>query len=206
MNEQNKSSKTNKKLVVFHIITSAIFITLAVIIVKFLLSLSIIDGIGFGIFFGILFGFISVALYFGVESIVPAFIDIELDTHVGTIISSIFKCFVAIFIVIYTINSPNTVDNTIGYKSGDYSQYSCEDCGKPADGGRWYVSSKPTQYYCNEHYLEHKQWSDEYEEGYTCRVCHREFRSGSDNAQSIRRSNMCINCYNNFKSMQGVLE
>lgn len=38
-----------------------------------------------------------------------------------------------------------------------------------------------------------------------CRSCDREFSSSSANGKSIRRTGMCENCYNNFKSMQQAL-
>ena len=36
----------------------------------------------------------------------------------------------------------------------------------------------------------------------TCNVCHQEFKKDSNNAKSINRTNMCTNCYNNYKSAQ----
>ena len=33
----------------------------------------------------------------------------------------------------------------------------------------------------------------------TCPICHRTFDGYSENAKSIRRRNMCENCYNNYK-------
>lgn len=39
-----------------------------------------------------------------------------------------------------------------------------------------------------------------------CQVCDRSFNVGSENAKSISRSNMCSNCYSNFKWGQKVIE
>lgn len=38
----------------------------------------------------------------------------------------------------------------------------------------------------------------------TCSVCHKTFREGSANAESIARSNMCENCHDNFEWRQEV--
>ena len=34
----------------------------------------------------------------------------------------------------------------------------------------------------------------------TCKSCGRKFQKGSENAKSIRNTNMCTNCYNNYKN------
>lgn len=45
-----------------------------------------------------------------------------------------------------------------GYKTGDYSEYSCYDCGKPADGGYWKgLDKSENEYYCQEHFEFHKE-------------------------------------------------
>lgn len=40
----------------------------------------------------------------------------------------------------------------------------------------------------------------------TCKSCGRKFQKGSENAKSIRRTNMCTNCYNNFKNANDALK
>lgn len=40
----------------------------------------------------------------------------------------------------------------------------------------------------------------------TCKSCNRKFQKGSENAKSISRTNMCTNCYNNYKGMSDWLK
>lgn len=40
----------------------------------------------------------------------------------------------------------------------------------------------------------------------TCKSCGRKFQKGSQNAKSIRRTNMCTNCYNNYKKASDALK
>ena len=47
---------------------------------------------------------------------------------------------------------------SVGYKSGNYSQTPCYDCGEPADGGYWKDQDKSkNEYYCQEHFDFHKE-------------------------------------------------
>ncbi len=47
---------------------------------------------------------------------------------------------------------------SVGYKTGDYSKYSCYDCGEPADGGYWKgLDKSENEYYCQEHFEFHKE-------------------------------------------------
>jgi hypothetical protein len=39
-----------------------------------------------------------------------------------------------------------------------------------------------------------------------CKSCGKKFQLGSENAKSIRKTNMCTNCYNNFKSVSDYLK
>ena len=39
----------------------------------------------------------------------------------------------------------------------------------------------------------------------TCKVCKREFSMGTSDSKSINRTNMCTNCYNNYKQGQAAL-
>ena len=39
----------------------------------------------------------------------------------------------------------------------------------------------------------------------TCGVCHSEFKSGTSNARSISRTNMCSSCYSNYQYAQDML-
>lgn len=38
---------------------------------------------------------------------------------------------------------------------------------------------------------------------YTCNVCHRKFSGGTSDSKSIIRTNMCVQCYNNYKHVTG---
>ena len=47
---------------------------------------------------------------------------------------------------------------SVGYKSGNYSQNPCYDCGEPADGGYWKgLEKSENEYYCQEHFEFHKE-------------------------------------------------
>lgn len=37
-----------------------------------------------------------------------------------------------------------------------------------------------------------------------CKICHREFREGSENAKSISWNNMCTQCYKNYKTAREI--
>ena len=39
-----------------------------------------------------------------------------------------------------------------------------------------------------------------------CHVCDREFQKGSENAKSIRKTNMCSQCYKNYKNASDYLK
>lgn len=41
---------------------------------------------------------------------------------------------------------------------------------------------------------------------FECRVCHKEFQSDSENAKSIRKTNMCTRCYKNYKNASDYLK
>lgn len=39
-----------------------------------------------------------------------------------------------------------------------------------------------------------------------CQVCDREFQKGSENAKSIRKTNMCTDCYRSYKGASDALK
>lgn len=39
-----------------------------------------------------------------------------------------------------------------------------------------------------------------------CQVCGREFQKGSENAKSIRKTNMCTQCYENYRNAADALK
>lgn len=39
-----------------------------------------------------------------------------------------------------------------------------------------------------------------------CQVCNKEYKQGSENAKSIRKTNMCIQCYQNYKNASDYLK
>ena len=63
----------------------------------------------------------------------------------------------ALSLMIYT----SYKQNYLGYKSGDYSQYACNDCDKPADGGSWIFYGNEEDYYCKNHFDERKKAFEE---------------------------------------------
>ena len=48
--------------------------------------------------------------------------------------------------------------------------------------------------------------SNDYTTIYKCKSCHKEYKSGSSNAKRIIKSGFCNNCYNNYKSMQDLID
>lgn len=53
--------------------------------------------------------------------------------------------------------------NNVGYKSGDYSELTCYDCGEPADGGMWKGGRHSSdEHYCKKHFEERKELFDAY--------------------------------------------
>lgn len=39
-----------------------------------------------------------------------------------------------------------------------------------------------------------------------CKVCHNEYQKGSENAKSIRKTNMCTGCYRSYKGATDALQ
>ena len=54
----------------------------------------------------------------------------------------------------------------VGYKSGDYSEYTCEDCDDAANGGAWVDKKFGNKYYCQFHYDAHKTALENYKENH----------------------------------------
>lgn len=196
---QYSNFELHKGFILAHTIIALAFIIVS--IVYFNLLSSFIDGIGFGIIMGLIFAGIVFGMYFLVDLGLSNRFSYESETNFGKTIANIFRWLVVIFILAYAIISNTADDDTIGYKYGDYSQYSCEDCGKPADGGRFHLLDRPDQYYCYEHYNEHKKWADEYEaqkeaDKYkvACNLCGKKFDKSSLDGENIIKDKYCIDC------------
>ena len=59
---------------------------------------------------------------------------------------------------------------SVGYKSGDYSEMTCMDCGKPADGGYWKAQEESNnEYYCLQHFEFHKEALERVQQESNCR-------------------------------------
>lgn len=200
MDEQNKSPnlKTHASFIITHIIIAAVLIVIAVF--GFNLISPYIDGVAIAVIAGVVLAILIYVVYFFIETKVTEHFD-EPDTNFGIVLSFVFKVLVAVIIIVYSIYSGMNSDNTIGYKSGDYSEYSCYDCGKPADGGRYHLLSRPDQYFCYEHYSERKQKSDEYDakkeaDKYkvTCGLCEKKFDKYSLDGKNIIKDKYCVDC------------
>ncbi|MBP3620103.1 MAG: hypothetical protein J6J24_05560 [Clostridia bacterium] len=99
--------------------------------------------------------------------------------------------------------------NKSGLAEGDYSNHTCHYCENPANGGAYFIGGKADNYYCKEHFERTtsiqgnlSNQSDNVE----CQVCNREFQAGSENAKSIRKTNMCSQCYKNYKGASGAMK
>lgn len=57
-----------------------------------------------------------------------------------------------------------------------------------------------------EHSEEMKKYRENHVDTITCKSCGRSFQSDSENAKSIRKTNMCTNCYNNYKKASDALK
>lgn len=100
------------------------------------------------------------------------------------------------------------------YVHGDYSDKTCQIilCDNPPT---WKIDrGSVVYYYCDEHEedgrehynrLKSPSSSSGSQNTVKCKSCGRSFKKGSENAKKITRTNMCLNCYNNFKSMQDAI-
>ena len=86
------------------------------------------------------------------------------------------KCTVAIMVTIIALSIGIAIGsfilsdyiNSVGYKRGDYSEYTCADCDKPADGGKWKGDGQLSEdvYYCEEHFEKNKKQFEEFRRKY----------------------------------------
>lgn len=83
---------------------------------------------------------------------------LTLSTQIFIVVISI-----AVSISFYFIQANK---NFVGYKSGDYSEYTCEDCDDAANGGAWLDNDFGNKYYCEYHYNAHKTALDDYKENH----------------------------------------
>lgn len=110
-----------------------------------------------------------------------------------------------VFAIIFLIAGVSSARHKNGYIQGDYSEYKCSICKNAADGGAYFFDGKPYEdmYLCKEHFKEMR--SNNSSDNIECKVCHREFKKGSENAKSIKKTNMCSHCYKNFKDASDVI-
>lgn len=86
------------------------------------------------------------------------------------------KCTVAIMVTIFVLGIGIAIGsfvlsdymNSVGYRRGDFSEYTCADCDKPADGGKWKGDGQLSEdvYYCEEHFEENKKQFEEFRRKY----------------------------------------
>lgn len=127
---------------------------------------------------------------------------------VALIVIGIFSALlIGIPIVVGTATAPK-------YVQGNYPDKSCQIrfCENPAT---WKITwNSIAYYYCDEHEedgrehynsLRSHSGSSSSQNTVKCKSCGRSFKKGSENAKNITQTNMCLNCYNNFNSMQGAI-
>ena len=97
------------------------------------------------------------------------------------------------------------------YVEGDFADFPCE-IWRCEHSPIWKLSAfgLEDKYYCEEHEEEGRELyerltSPSDSDTVTCEFCGRSFRSGTENAESILRTNLCSNCYSNFRSVQDAL-
>lgn len=90
--------------------------------------------------------------------------------------------------VIFAVVYHNT---TTGYIRGDYSEYECEICHKPADGGK---HEELGSYYCEEHFDSVKNYKPTDDSTVKCKFCEKEFDKDSLDGWNIEEDNYCIDC------------
>ena len=98
-------------------------------------------------------------------------------------------------------------------KEGNYADYNCIVCDKPASYKYKNGLLSTIDYYCADHYGMAKAamfgskniGANKDNNTIECKVCGRKFLKDSDNGKSIKRNNMCSNCYNNYKNATDYL-
>lgn len=121
------------------------------------------------------------------------------NNRIALIIAGI--CFLLIIILFMKMSKSGLIE-------GDYSPRKCS-CGNLADGGAYFVGGNISEAYCKEDYQRmkeiHENLDNKSSDNIECKVCHREFKKGSENAKSISNRNMCSQCYKNFKGASNAV-
>ena len=190
MNELGKKSffQEHKKLIFTHLIISASLSLISILVLGLLAPE--LDGPTAVIMLGSIFAFSAFILHFSITMGLGLF---RKATY-GKILSIGFVTATVVIVLAFAIISGISNDNTIGYKSGDYSQYACEDCGNPADGGRFHLPDTPDRYYCAEHYIEREKSHDDASQKVSCKLCGKKFDKNSLDGENIEKDNYCIDC------------
>ena len=98
------------------------------------------------------------------------------------------------------------------YVEGDFSDFTCE-ISRCEDPPTWKLTALGLEdrYYCEGHQEEGRALYERLTgssdpDTVTCGFCGRSFQAGTENAESILRTNLCSNCYGNFRSAQDALQ
>jgi len=80
----------------------------------------------------------------------------------------VVEAIVIVFCIVLSVLLPFLEYNVffVGYRSGDYSEHTCEDCDDAANGGAWLDNDFGNKYYCEYHYNAHKTALDKYKENH----------------------------------------
>ena len=169
--QNNQRSAENIKSQFKANVLAELFIALIVVGIFALIFLVItphLDGT-LGIIIGailIIVGIFAVLMLFiGLKSAIKEDVPAELKLAKG--ISIFFQVFIIILCFASSVSMYflNDYIYSVGYRSGNHSEYTCADCEKPADGGYWKASNKADNiYYCEKHFAFHKQLLEEYRE------------------------------------------
>lgn len=116
---------------------------------------------------------LSIVVLFFLFAIIEALKDLkkmELPAELKQDKRKIFvvEAIVIVFCIVLSVLLPFLEYNVffVGYRSGDYSEYTCEDCDDAANGGVWLNYEWGNKYYCQYHYDAHKTALDNYKENH----------------------------------------
>ena len=151
------------------LIVSALFIALSAVF--FLLINPNVNNDILSIIFTILYILISLFLLLmgliGIKEIIQSRAD---EDKIAKKCTAAIMIAIFVFDIIIAIGSfaLSNYINSVGYRSGDYSEYTCADCDKPADGGKWKGDGQLSEdvYYCEEHFEKNKKQFEEFQRKY----------------------------------------
>lgn len=166
MNEESKKQKSQLTAnIIATLSICIIFVSLlmlfSIIIYPKLLSVNTTLLIVLTVIMGIIFFVAGCMIILRIDSTAKATVPDELKKYKTfakfTQIVIVATTFIVSVFIFY-----NSFIGKSGYIRGDYSEYKCQDCGKPANGGYIpAVNGYDAVYFCKEHFEENKKRFDE---------------------------------------------